>query len=424
MPRLSEPARAVTLTLDGEAVRAAEGEPVAAALVAAGRLVLARSPKFHRPRGPSCFRAACDGCLARVDGVPNVMTCMVEARDGMAVVSQNKLGSRDIDLLRVTDWFFPEGMNHHELFAGVPGIQNVMQAFARRVAGLGKIPSERGEARGAARREADAVVVGAGPFGAAAALALAAKGRTVEVIDDALGYGGAVRALHGTARDAWRPLLDAFGAACVRAPKDGGIRLRLRTTAAGLYGDDLLVAGPDGAEVVTARDLVLAPGAHDGTLAFEGNDLPGVMSARAAGILLASGVLAGERIVVAIAEGGGPFGEAYAAEVACIAPKAEVTVVRDRLVAAQGTSRVKRAVFERKKKEPLACDALVVDAPRSPAYELSEQAGATLVAEPAGFRVAAEKGAIRRGVWAVGEVTGALLDPTHARAAAEVVAAG
>jgi len=453
MPRrISEPARAVTLTLDGEAIRAAEGEPIAAALVASGRLVLARSPKLHRPRSPTCLRGACDGCLARVDGVPNVMTCMVAAREGAAVASQNSLGSRDVDLLRVTDWFFPDGMNHHELFAGVPGVQSVMQAFARRVAGLGRLPSERAEPRPAARREADAVIVGAGPFGMAAALALAAKGRAVEVLDDSLAYGGAIRALHGAAREPWRPLLDAFAAASKGAGR-GAIRLRLGAAAAGLYGDDLLVAAPDGAEIVTARDVVFAPGAHDGVLAFAGNDLPGIVSARAAGLLLASGVLVGERIVVAIADGGGPFGEAYAQEVARVAPEAEVTIVRAPLVAAEGSSRVKKVVVERgapntKSAKPakdagakprategeakpapvktasIACDALVVDAPRSPAYELCEQAGAELAAEPAGFRVVTRSGAIRRGIWAIGEVAGDPLDPARARAAAEWVTAG
>ena len=77
----------VTFRFDGDDVIAERGEPVAAALVASGRIALARSPKFHRPRGPSCFRAACDGCLARVDGVPNVMTCLTPAREGMVVVS-------------------------------------------------------------------------------------------------------------------------------------------------------------------------------------------------------------------------------------------------------------------------------------------------------------------------------------------------
>jgi sarcosine oxidase subunit alpha len=90
----------VVLTLDGEELEAERGEPLAAALVAAGKRTIARSPKFHRPRGPACMRGACDGCLARVDGTPNVMTCMTPAADGMVVVSQNRLGPRDADLLR------------------------------------------------------------------------------------------------------------------------------------------------------------------------------------------------------------------------------------------------------------------------------------------------------------------------------------
>jgi len=40
-----------------------ESAPAEPALVASGRLTLARSPKYHRPRGPSCMRGECDGCL-------------------------------------------------------------------------------------------------------------------------------------------------------------------------------------------------------------------------------------------------------------------------------------------------------------------------------------------------------------------------
>ncbi len=130
----------MTLFLDGEPVVAERGEPAAVALLAAGHLALARSPKFHRPRGPACLRAACDGCLARVDEVPNVMTCRVPSTEGLRIETQNVVGSKDTDLLRMADWFFPEGMNHHELFAGVPGVQRVLQGFARRVAGLGRLP--------------------------------------------------------------------------------------------------------------------------------------------------------------------------------------------------------------------------------------------------------------------------------------------
>src|ERR1700722_5097969 len=123
MPRRRPLRDPVTMHLDGQAVVAERGEPVAVALIAAGNHALARSPKFHRPRGPACLRAACDGCLARVDDEPNIMTCRVPAADGMRIEAQNVMsvmGSKDTDLLRVADWFFPDGMKHHALFAAVP----------------------------------------------------------------------------------------------------------------------------------------------------------------------------------------------------------------------------------------------------------------------------------------------------------------
>jgi sarcosine oxidase subunit alpha len=100
----------VTIYLDGEAVPAERGEPLAVALVASDYVTLARSPKLHRPRGPSCLRGGCDGCLARVDGAPNVMTCLRPARGGERIEAQNVVGTRRADLLRVTDWFFPQGI--------------------------------------------------------------------------------------------------------------------------------------------------------------------------------------------------------------------------------------------------------------------------------------------------------------------------
>jgi thioredoxin reductase len=401
----------VIVRFDGDDVEAERGEPVAAALVASGRLAVARSPKFHRPRGPSCFRAACDGCLARVDGVPNVMTCLLPAKDDLVVESQNTLGSRELDLLRMTDWFFPQGLNHHELFAGVPGVQQVMQAFARRVAGLGKLPQKAGETNRAEQRDVDALVVGAGPSGIAAALALRERGRAVEIVCDALELGGSALATLDGRFDA---LLGKF-AECTQKTAKNPLKLRCRTTAAAVYGDDVLVVSHDdssrGAAVVRAKTLVLATGAHDGVLAFEGNDVPGVLSARAGAWLLRRGIDLGGRVVVAIA-GGGPFGEAYAA-----AAKG-VTVVREAPTRVRGSSRVKRVAFG---KRELEASALLVDAPRAPAYELAEQAGARLDHAPRGYVVSAERGKIRDGVYAVGELVGTPLDADAiVRAVAEV----
>ncbi len=428
--RLSPVPHPVTVTLDGEPIEAAEGEPVVYALAAAGKLSIARSPKFHRPRGPSCLRAACDGCLARVDEVPNVMTCMVPAREGMAIRSQNTLGSRSVDLLRMTDWFFPEGMNHHELFAGVPGVQSLMQGFARRVAGLGKMPVSPSAPREAVRRVADVVVVGGGPSGMAVAARLAHDGRSVEVIDDHLALGGGLRALAPSDARAWDGVVHAFE----RAVSSRGVRVRTATTAGALFGDDLLVVGPEGAEIVTAKCLVLATGAHDGVLPFEGNDLPGVMSARAGGWLLSHGVTLGKRVVVVVPEGGGPFGTSYARAIAERQASTVVTVVHGEIVAATGSSHVtgcsvREADGETQKKErtekkerKLKADAVLIDAPRAPSYELAEQAGSPLDHTARGYVPRAPGAKIREGVWIIGEAAGRPFAPAPFLADADFVA--
>ena len=165
------------------------------------------------------------------------------------------------------------------------------------------------------------------------------------------------------------------------------------------------------AEIVTARTLVLATGAHDGVLAFEGNDLPGVMSARAGAWLLRRGVDLGE-VVVAIADGGGPFGEAFAR-----ASKSEVTVVHGEPTRAHGSARVKRVSFGKKE---IAATALLVDAPRAPAYELAEQCGAALAHEPRGYVVRTERGRVRDGVFAVGELAGTAFDVDAMRSESEI----
>jgi sarcosine oxidase subunit alpha len=399
-------------------VKAHFGEPVAAALVASGRLVLARSPKFHRPRGPACFRAACDGCLARVDGVPNVMTCTVPAREGLEVKTQNTLGSREVDLLRVTDWFFPKGLNHHELFAGVPGLQSLMQGLARRVAGLGKLPAHAAPARDAVRRRADVLVVGGGPAGSLVAAMAAERGRSVELVDDALEIGGSGRVLRDPA---WRRIEERLA----RVAAAGQVVLRPSTTVGALYGDDLLVVGAQGAQIVEARALVLAPGAQDGAVAFEGNDLPGVMSARAGCFLLEHRVLPGKRVVVVVVAGGGPFGAAFAESVRARGAPCDVTLVEGLPLRAKGTARVKAITVKEGggRARELPADAVLLDAARSPAYELCEQAGAELAHEPRGFVAKTDRGKIRDGVFAVGEAVGSPLDPGSLEARAHEIVA-
>lgn len=384
----------VTICLDGERVAAEAGEPVAFSLIAADKLVLARSPKLHRPRGPSCLRGGCDGCLVRLDGEPNVMACLREAREGADARTQNVLGTRTVDLLRVTDWFFPDGIDHHHLLAGIPGVSSVMQVFARRVAGLGTLPDRPVPPRPGRRSRVDALVIGAGPAGLAAASALARRGRSVTLVDDATQPGGSLRAM---------------GAGAVASLLDGcplgETRLLLRSVAAGVFGRSCLVVSPEGAELFEPDLLVLATGAHDGQWLFENNDLPGVWSARAAALLAASGIAVGKRVAVA---GRGPFADALRRLLDGQAELFEIDLAS--LLKAEGSSRVGGVIVRDGDGERrVRCDAIAVEAPPSPSFELAEQAGASVRwHERRGF--APQAAEVVPGVWCVGEARGLPFD--------------
>lgn len=84
----------VTLSFDGQEIRAREGDSVAAALLANGLAVTRSTPVLGAPRGPFCMMGACFECLAVVDGKPNVQTCMVPVRPGMRVERQR--GAREL----------------------------------------------------------------------------------------------------------------------------------------------------------------------------------------------------------------------------------------------------------------------------------------------------------------------------------------
>ena len=73
----------VVILVDGEPVPCFAGETVAAALLAAGRRELRRSPREGGPRGAFCLMGACQECAIRIGGRV-APACMVEVRDGLA----------------------------------------------------------------------------------------------------------------------------------------------------------------------------------------------------------------------------------------------------------------------------------------------------------------------------------------------------
>lgn len=80
----------LTLTFDGRPVPAREGDTVAVALLASGIRSTRTTARSGAPRGPYCMMGACFECLAIVDGVPNVQTCLTSVRAGMRVERQER----------------------------------------------------------------------------------------------------------------------------------------------------------------------------------------------------------------------------------------------------------------------------------------------------------------------------------------------
>jgi D-hydroxyproline dehydrogenase subunit gamma len=84
--RLTERSRpALTIVIDGVPVPAQEGDSVAAAMLAAGRVMARATAVSGAPRAPFCLMGACFECLVTIDGVGNRQACMTAVRPGMRV---------------------------------------------------------------------------------------------------------------------------------------------------------------------------------------------------------------------------------------------------------------------------------------------------------------------------------------------------
>jgi sarcosine oxidase subunit alpha len=82
----------VKFYFNGKELYGYEGEPIAAALHDNGIRVLRISPKLERKRGIFCAIGKCSSCLMKVNGIPNVKTCVEPLKEGMIVEYQNKKG--------------------------------------------------------------------------------------------------------------------------------------------------------------------------------------------------------------------------------------------------------------------------------------------------------------------------------------------
>lgn len=370
----------ITVTFDGRTFKGIEGEPVALTVLAGGQEVLSRSVKFHRPRSALCFRGNCEGCLTRINDQPNRMACMSKAHDGCEMHSQNSFPSASIDLLRITDWFFPKHFDHHHLMVRYGStINSVMQTFARKMAGLGTLPERPADILPPQDHACDVLVVGLGATGLAIAHACAKAGLSVFAAEEESTVGG-------TRRDSlqWQTQQSNHHTNIVGAQwadeqlaqlKSVGVKVALDTCISATFDDGTIGIDPQRAHWIRAKIRVFCNGRHESVTAFENNDLPGVYTERAVARALRWGVTLGERVLVC----------GHSAEHQALADAlghTGITVERlqpdEQLTEALGSSTVTGAMVvdqSSKKARKIHCDAIAIEALRTPAFELAGQAG-------------------------------------------------
>lgn len=87
--------RKIEFICDGKTIAGLEGEPIAAALAAAGIAIHRYTAKRHEPRGIFCAIGRCTDCVMIVDGKPNVRTCITPLKEGMIVQTQYGVAAKE-----------------------------------------------------------------------------------------------------------------------------------------------------------------------------------------------------------------------------------------------------------------------------------------------------------------------------------------
>ncbi|ANU06465.1 2Fe-2S iron-sulfur cluster-binding protein [Paraurantiacibacter namhicola] len=287
----------VAFQWDGTAREGFAGDTLASALLADGETLFGRSFKYHRPRGLMSAGTEEANALVSVDRgpgrfTPNLRATMVEIYSGLDARSQNRWPSLKTDFGAINDRlgrFFPAGFYNKTFMWPRSFWEKLYEPAIRKMAGLGDAPELPDPDHYTAEYlHAEVLVVGAGPAGIEAALEAARAGGRVVLVDEQDELGGG--ALSDPAQ--W-PALEASVRELEQAEN---VRILRRTTALGYYHDNFITAierltdhlpetgnGPrEKLWRIRAGEVVLAQGAIERPLVFEGNDTPGVMLASAA----------------------------------------------------------------------------------------------------------------------------------------------
>lgn len=316
--RLIDRSAPLDFTFDGAKLRGYEGDTLASALLANGRMLMGRSFKYHRPRGPVASGVEEPNALVNLGlgarSEPNVRATTTELFDGLTATSQNRWPSLAFDLGAVNgavSRLLPAGFYYKTFMFPRQFWKHLFEPVIRHSAGLGRPPRDRDADRyEQIHAFCDVLVAGGGVAGLSAALAAARRGLRVMLLEQGASWGGRAPvdggSIDGEPVDTWiRNAVQALESL-------ENVTMRVRCMVAGVHDHGYVLAEERIADHtpgdgrprrrlwrIRAGRVIAATGALERPLAFAGNDRPGVLLASAVRDYLVNwAVSPGDRTVV------------------------------------------------------------------------------------------------------------------------------
>jgi sarcosine oxidase subunit alpha len=315
----------IDFSFDGKHMKGYAGDTLASALIANGVHLVARSFKYHRPRGILTAGSEEPNALIEVKRdaarvTPNLRATQVELYQGLQASSQNRWPSLSFDVGGINNLLSPifaSGFYYKTFMWPRSFWKTVYEPNIRAAAGLGKPPTlpdpDRYQQRYA---HCDVLVIGAGPAGLTAAIAAKEAGARVIIVDEGNEFGGSLLTdldARIDSKSGW----DWTSSIIMTLAMSDKVTCLTRTTAFGYFADNMVglceritdhMAAP-GSHLprerlwqVRAKQVVIASGALERPMVFPENDRPGIMLADAARTYLNRyGAKVGNKVVVATA---------------------------------------------------------------------------------------------------------------------------
>ncbi len=292
----------IPFTFDKRTYLGFKGDTLASALVANDVRLVARSFKYHRPRGILTAGSEEPNALVTLgqgaEATPNVRATTQEIYRGLNAYSQNRFPTLGFDAMAVNDYLAPflgAGF-YYKTFMWPPKFwEKIYEPIIRRAAGLGALSGQADPAHfDKAFAHCDLLIIGGGPAGLMAALVAGKSGLDVILADEDFTFGGR---LNCEVIEVGKQAGANWAAATVTAlAAMDNVRLMPRTTVTGVYDGGTYgalqnVSGHLAQATaqtplatfwrIAAKRSILATGAIERPIAFPNNDRPGVMMAGA-----------------------------------------------------------------------------------------------------------------------------------------------